>query len=236
MVVMERLLNTRGALIAAWSVVGVLVLGGVGFAVFLLVPAGSGADEGNATLRSVTVAVVATATVPTGRAAITGTVERVERQALVVKTANNESRRVVLRSNAHVGRLSTTTGTSDIKTGESVMVSIRRLDSGRLVGGSVRIQPADLPIVSPGGDARPSNTAGAVQFVPGTVVAVEPNQLRIRTASGEQTLDVSGSVRVTRFSPVSLVEVRPGERVAIDGEHLVDGSLAAFSVQVFDAQ
>jgi RNase P/RNase MRP subunit p29 len=226
---MERWLGSRGALIAAWGVVGALVLGAAGFALFLLLPAGSGGDT-PAVLPSVTVAAVATATVPSGRALFTGTVERIEGQALVVQDQNKQPRRVLVRTNAHVGRLSSSTGLGDIKAGESVAVSVRRTDGGGLVGGFVRVQPLNMTIISQSGGVASG------QFVSGTVAAVEANHIRVRTDTGEQIIAFSGTVRVSRFNPMPLSEIRQGERVAIDGEHLVDGSIAALAITALDAR
>lgn len=225
---MERWLGSRGAVIAAWSVVSVLLLGAAGFALFLLIPSGSGGAGTGDALRSVTVAAVATPTVPSGRALFTGVVTKVEGQALIVNDQNQQSRRILVRANANIGRLSSSTGTGDIKTGEPVTISVRRNDAGGLVGGFVRIQPLNMIVISQNGGVASG------QFVSGIVAAVEANYLRLKNDSGEQTITFSGTVRVSRFNPLALNEIRVGERVAIDGEHLVDGSIAAFSITALD--
>jgi hypothetical protein len=225
---MERWLGSRGALIAAWGFVGVVVLGAAGFALFLLIPSGSGGERPDDALRSVTVAAVATATVPSGRALFTGVVEKVEGQALIVNDQNRQPRRILVRASANIGRLSSSTSTGDIKVGEPVTISVRRNDGGGLVGGFVRIQPLNMIVVSQNGGVASG------QFVSGTVAAVEANHLRLRNDSGEQTISFSGTVRVSRFNPLPLTEIRSGDRVAIDGEHLVDGSIAALSITALD--
>jgi hypothetical protein len=95
MTAVERWLNTRGALIAAWSMVAAVVLGAAAFAVYLVFPSGRGGAD--ASLPSGTVAAVAGATPQSGRAVFSGTVERIEGQALLVM-AGGSATRVVVRS------------------------------------------------------------------------------------------------------------------------------------------
>lgn len=225
---MERWLRSRGALIAAWGLVGVLVLGAAGFALFLLIPSGSGGEELNDTLRSVTVQAVATATAPSGRALLVGTVEKVEGQALIIQDQDKQSRRILVRTNATVGRLNPSTGTGDIKNGDAVTISVRNTDNGGLAVALIRIQPPDMPVFGQNGVVLNG------RFISGTITAVEANYVRVQNASGEQTVSFSSTVRVSRFKPLPLGEIRVGERVGIDGEHLVDGSIAAIAITVLD--
>lgn len=233
---MERWLNTRGALVAAWTFAGIVALSAAAFALYLLIPAGGG-GAGSEVLPSVTVAAVTATPPPTGRTAFRGTVERVEGQALVVTDDNRQPRRVVLRRDARVGRLTTSFNLSDLKSGDSVVVGVQRQDGGRLVGIWVRVQPPDLLVLTRSGDPRTPN-AGIGQYVSGVLESVDDGQLRLRSTGGGGIVDVTISARlsVTRFVPVSLTEVRQGDRVVVDGEHLIDGSIAALSVQVLEAR
>lgn len=239
MVCMERRLNARGAVIAAWVVMGLLLAGAAGFALFLLLPAGSNAGgNGTATdLPSVAVAPVASPTPPSGRTRVSGTLERVEGQALVVNAGSGELTRVLVRSGAPIGAFSETT-TADIRPDEAVVVTVNRQADGRLVGTRVRLQPAAVPADIFGGPAPAGGSTTSPNVVAGTAAGLDANRLRVRQPSGERTFDVEllPSVRVTRFTPVAIADTRPGQRVTIEGERLVDGSVAALAVVIFDVR
>ncbi len=229
---MERWLNTRAALVIAWSTVALLVLAALGFVVYLLYPTVRGdaraTDPSAEVLDIGTMAPAPTATRPAGRAQLSGTVERVEGQVLVVKVAGREPARVLVRSGAPVGRV-TDGAVSDLRPGEPVVVTLTSQSDGRLVTTRVRLQPTTMPVPTPAAEPRP----GGPLTVSGTVVSLEGNRLTLRTAGGERNVELSFGVRVTRFVPISLADLAPGLRVAVEGEYLVDGSLAALVVQVF---
>lgn len=238
MVLMERRLNSRGALIAAWTVVGLLAAGSAGFALFLVWPtvAGGGAgDDTHAARPAVTATALATATTPAGRAVLSGTLERVEGQALLVKVGEGELVRVLVRSGAPVGLVTGTTA-GEIQRGEPVVATVSRQSDGRLLATRVRLQPADILTGSPGTEPRPAGSSLEPQTVAGTVVSLDANRLRVRTPRGEQMVELASGARVTRFVPMPFSELRSGQRVTIDGERLVDGSIAALSVQVFESR
>lgn len=231
---MERWLNSRGARIAAWLCAGVLAAGAAGFALFLLLPAGSGAATGDDTrtaLPAVTVVPVAAAAPTPGRTTFSGTLARVEGQALVV-SLGGESVRVLLRSGAPIGVVALA-GTGDIRAGEPVTAVVTH-QAGRLVATRVRLQPPEVPSLFPGSDRPRSGGSLDPLVVTGTVAAMEASHLRIATARGERRLEINSPTRITRFTPITPADLRTGQRVTIDGERLVDGSVAATSVQVFD--
>ncbi len=227
---MERWLNTRAALVIAWSTVALLVLAALGFVVYLLYPTVRGearaTDPSAEVLDIGTMVPAPTATRPAGRAQLSGTVERVEGQVLVVKVAGREPARVLVRSGASVGRV-TDGAVSDLRPGEPVVVTLTSPSDGRLVATRVRLQPTTMP--TPAAEPRP----GGPLTVSGTVVSLEGSRLTLRTAAGERTVELSSGVRVTRVVPIALADLTPGLRVAVEGEYLVDGSLAALVVQVF---
>lgn len=228
---MERWLNTRAALIAAWSFIAALILGGVAFSVFLLLPSGA-ASDGERTLAAGTVVPV-TATRPAGRALVTGTIEKVEGQTLVVRLTTPETVRVVLRRNAPVGRL-TDGSISDVRGGEHIAANLSQQNDGRVIATRITVQPPEVPVFGRGSDPpRPGNNISTPTLVTGTVVSVENGRLRILAGSGERQVDLANAVRVSRFVPIALTEITSGRRVSIDGEYLVDGSLAASAIVVF---
>ena len=234
---MERWLNTRVAVLTAWSIVALIALGGAGFALFLVLPllrgedGGSGADAG---LPADTVAAVASSTPASGRATFSGTLARVEGQALVLNLSDNETARVLVRRSAPVGTL-VTTSVGEIRAGEPVAVTVSRQADGRLLALRVRLQPPEVPVTTGSGDQR-AGGATEPSVVTGSVTGVDGNRVRVRSARGEQTYEISSGARITRFRPMQFDELRPGQRVIIDGERLVDGSLAALSVQVFESR
>jgi hypothetical protein len=230
---MERWLNTRAALVTAWVVVFMLALGAAGFALYLLWPMAVGEDA-DAAARS-TAAPTATRATPVtaARTIFTGTLERVDGLALVVNVSGSEPARVLVRQGAAVG-LVAVTGTGDIRAGEPVTLRISRQPDGRLMALQVRLQPPEVPAGSQGLEPRTTGAGVEPVFLIGTVAAVEGERLRVRTARGEQVVDLPANVRVLRFIAVAPAELRPGQRVTVEAEPLVDGTLAAFSVQVFE--
>lgn len=227
---MERWLNTRAALVIAWSTVAVIVLAALGFVVYLLYPTvrGTAAEAPAEALDLGTMAPMPTATRPSGRAQLSGTVDRVEGQVLVVKVSGREPARVLVRTGSLVGRVADA-AVSDLRPGEPVVVTLTTQSDGRLVATRVRLQPATVPVPTPTGEPRP----GGPLTVTGTVVSLDGSRLTLRTATGERSVELNPGVRVTRFVPLALADLPPGSRVAVEGEYLVDGSLAALVVQVF---
>lgn len=227
---MERWLNTRAALVIAWSTVAVIMLAALGFVVYLLYPTlrGSAADSPAEALDIGTVAPAPTATRPAGRTQLSGTVDRVEGQVLVVKVSGREPARVLVRSGAPVGRVTDST-VSDLRPGEPVVVTLTSQSDGRLLATRVRLQPASVPTPAPAAEPHP----GGPLTVSGTVVSLDGSRLTLRTPAGERSVELTSGVRVTRFVPIALADLTPGVRVAVEGEVLVDGSLAALVVQVF---
>lgn len=228
---MERWLNSRPAVLISWLIVALLGLGAAGFALFLLIPlVGGGASTEEAALRTVTVQPSAATATP-GRTTLVGTVERVEGQALIVRPENSEPARVLVRQSAPVGTV-TTSAPTDIRTGESASIAVVRPPDGRVLALCVRLQASELPPVSC--QQRAGNSEPQILF--GTVVSLDGNRLRVRTPRGDATFELSANPRITRFRPVSLTEVQTGQRVIVEGERLVDGSLAGLAVQVFAAR
>ena len=236
MLTMERRLNSRAAKRTAWAIVGLMLAGVAGFAAFLVWPVltGSGAVEDELFLDGAPLAAVTPAVTPGGRGLFTGTVQRIEGQALVLSSERLGQVRVLIRRGAPTGQV-VFSSASDLRPGEDAVVIRNRQDDGRLLGVSVRLQPPELPMTGFNGSLRVPPTSGPADLV-GKITAVEGRLLRLATAQGEQTVDLSPNVRVSRFALLPLTEVRVGQRLVIDGERLVDGSLSAYSVQVFEAR
>ncbi|MER3420435.1 MAG: hypothetical protein C4290_07885, partial [Chloroflexota bacterium] len=220
------------ALVIAWSTVALIVLAALGFVMYLLYPTvrgGTGSTDPSAEMLDIgTVAPAPTTTRPAGRAQLSGTVERVEGQVLVVKATGHEPVRVLVRGGAPMGRI-TEGAVGDLRPGEPVAVTLTPQSDGRLLATRVRVQPASVPIPTPAGEPRPAG----LLTVAGTVISMEGNRLTLRTATGERAVELTSGVRVTRFVPIALTDLTPGLRVAVEGEYLVDGSLAALVVQIF---
>lgn len=232
---MERRLNSSIAVRIAWSIVGVLALGIGAFVVFLLAPLPGGA-RGGADQADTALSVAVTPGAPTpasGSATVSGVLERTEGQALIVKTSSGESVRLLLRRGAPVGSMRPASA-SDLRTGEPAVVTVRRQTDGRLVVVGVRLQPPDLPILPPNGDVRGGGSGPEAQSVTGVIAAIAGPMLRLTTSSGDQVFELSSTARVMRFSPLNAADLQPGQRIAVKGERLIDGSLAALAVQVFD--
>lgn len=228
---MERRLNSRPVVLVAWTIVAGLLLAGIGLAAYIAIPALTGSDSDRPLADASVVAPSATPPL-TGRTIFSGTLERAEGAALVVRTGGTEPARVVVRQGAQVGRI-VFASVTDIKPGDPVLLSMSRQQDGRQIATRVRVQPLEIPSPNAGagfGDGR----GNALPEIVGTVVTAEGGRLQIRTNRGEVPVELSAGARVSRFLPVAAADLRAGQRLVIDGERLVDGSLAALSVQAFD--
>lgn len=231
---MERRLNSRAAIVGAWSIVGLMLAGIGGFALFLVLPLlGIGdSDDQAADLPAVAITTVTSGTPIGGRGWVSGTVERVEGRALVVNPGNGPALRVVIRPSAPLGRV-TETGLSDIKPGEPVVAVGRRQDN-RIVSWRLYLQPPEGPIIGPGNEPRTINSTPNSLDIAGSVISRDGQQLRLQTARGEQAIELNVAARVFRFTPIAAEEIKVGQRVTVDGERNIDGSLAGLWVQVVE--
>ncbi len=235
---MERRLNSRGTVRTAWAIVATFALGIGGFALYLLLPltddSGAG-DSQTGALAAISVQPVGSVTPASGPARLAGTLERVEGRVLVLNTGSGgETTRVLIRAAAPVG-MSTGGSVADIKPGEPVTATVRRQSDGRMLVVRIRLQPPEIPLAGPDGQ-RPTSSSTETQTITGMVAAFESNSLRIRTPAGERPYDLASSAPVTRFVPLDSSALKPGQRIVVDGERLVDGSIGALAVQVFDTR
>ncbi|MFN8556957.1 MAG: hypothetical protein U0531_06260 [Dehalococcoidia bacterium] len=112
-----------------------------------------------------------------------------------------------------------------------MIVTLSRQTDGRMLVVRVRLQAATVPIiVFAGAGATVAGSATDPGNVAGVIETVEPGKLQLRTERDTQVFDLSGNVRVTRFTAAALTDLRPNQRIAVDGERLIDGLLAAYAV------
>jgi hypothetical protein len=230
MVLMERWLNTRAALVAAWSVVGLIAAAALAFVVYLAVPSlrDSGADAKGAARSATTTATVAATRTPTGPRQFTGAIERVEGQALVVRDNDGLPVRVVVQRGSRIGRLAFSS-VADIHEGDTAVIRVSSNAAGALTAQRISLQPTDMPIIS--GPPR-FETGNSSQTVAGTILSRDGDQLRINAGAVQVSVTLPSSVRVFRFSPLTTDDLKQGQRVAVDGELIVDGSLIAHTIQI----
>jgi hypothetical protein len=226
---MERWLNSRAALVTAWSIVGALVTGVAGLALYLVVPSLLNASGDNSTDRALlpagTIVPVASGTPAGGQATVTGTIERLEGEALIMRAEGRDRTRVIVRRSIPVGKVEGTS-VSTIREGEPVVVGYN-VSNGRFSARVIRVQPADVP---PGFRATPTTD---FKYATGTVASLQGTTLRVRTQSEELTIEAAGAT-VSRFNHLALAQLREGQRIRVNGQIIVDGSLIAQAVVVLD--
>lgn len=229
---MERWLNSRPALITAWSLVGLMCTAILGAALYVTIPLVFGDGDGGA--RAIATLVPAPSGTPAGtRSRVSGTIEKVEGSALTLKPSAGDPVRVVLRRSTVIGRLVSTTA-DDIAAGREAVIRYASRDGSGQLAFRVWLQP--VAMVPPEDAGRPLSGGAPVNVAIGTIVSRVGNQLRIRSGDADLSLEIPTTVRVERFEPVPAGDLSAGLRVTVFGERLVDGSLAAGSVQVFGSR
>src|SRR5262249_12024894 len=103
---MERWLNSRPALIAAWAILGSLAAGLLAVLLYIALPTVRGtSDDGSRPVAPLTV-IAAPSGTPAGKnATVPGIVERVEGQALTLHRDTGEPVRIILRRGTLVGKV-----------------------------------------------------------------------------------------------------------------------------------
>ncbi|MBI2761219.1 MAG: hypothetical protein HYX51_07330 [Chloroflexi bacterium] len=226
---MEQWLNSRAALITAWSIVGALVTGVAGLALYLIIPSLLNASDDSSTDRAAlptgTVVPVTSGTPAGGQTTLTGTIERLEGEALVIRAEGRDRTRVIVRRSIPVGKVEGTS-VSTIREGEPVVVGYT-ISNGRFSARVIRVQPAEVP---PGFRATPT---ADFKYATGTVASLDGTVLRLRTETEELTIEAVGAT-VSRFNHLALAQLREGQRIRVNGQIIVDGSLIARAVVVLD--
>lgn len=234
----------------AWAVIGLVVLSAIAFAVYLLLPTAIGTDErdplaeqgdigtGDGMPPPIARWASATSTPAAGRPPRrleqTGVVEQVGGSAFTIQTDIRGMRRVVLKADAQLIRVTTLTGPSAIRVGDAVIVVTEAItrdpfrppeDTGR-----VRV----IRVLQDGLSPEASPRCPPIGSRQGSVTAFEQGRLRLQTACGEQVFDVSPTMPVQRLSTAQAGDLEPGQRASVVGEELPDGSISGVFVQIID--
>ena len=212
----------------AWATMALLVLGIAGTGLYLVVERLRSERRDRPVARPLAELPTATAAVapqPAGARTISGEVQRVAGQALVVRTPDGDTERVLIRSDAQLNFVVSTRGPQTLQPGEHVVVGpfVEQRDN-TLVVMNVRATPAL--------EQAPPDRCQQV----GTVSAVEGNRLVYESLCGERRVILRRDVSVTRVSPARAESLRERQRVAVMGERLPDGTLAAQSVSILESQ
>lgn len=235
----------------AWLVIGLLIVVLVAFGLYLLFPLGDGSiDRDPAAQRDGTVAssespspapgspaVTATprASLPPRRVQSTGVIEQVSGSAFTVRSDTGSTKRIVLKADARMIRLTSMPGPSAIQVGDAVIVTTETIirdpfrppdDTGRVRG--VLVFQDGLP-------PEASSQCPQIGARSGSVVAFEQGQMRLDTICGEQVLDIPPATPVQRVSTAQPTDLKAGQRVALGGEELPDGSISGAFVQILDS-
>ena len=226
---MGRWLTMRTANRAAWAVLAALALAAAGLALTLVLQRvtarRSDSSEATPTARPARAAPSSASPEAAPTVRTNGTLEQVQGQALVLREANGDLTRVLLRADATVTRETVTSGSDKLRAGDAIFIS----QLAQQQDNTVAVMQVTLTVPPP---TVPQDRCGLY----GTVVAVSGNRLTFDSACGRRELAVRRSVTVRRVEPVTAAALRAGQRAEVFGNRLPDGTVSVFQIQVTEMQ
>jgi hypothetical protein len=165
-------------------------------------------------------------------ARIRGTIDRVDKQMLHVKTRTGDTIDVTLRPNTSVTVIAPSTIT-DIAPGSYIGTAAMPQPDGSLKAMEIQVFPPSMRGVGEGHrpyDLQPQSTMtnGTV----GDVVGTEGRTLTLRYQGGEQKVVVPANAPIITYEPGNLAMLVAGAHVIITTDKATDGSLVATRVAV----
>lgn len=175
----------------------------------------------------------ASAQAPTSQTRVRGTVERIDAQALVVKTPEGLSTTVALAPNFSVGGVVKAT-TADIRKGGFIGVGARPQPDGTLMAVQVFIFPEAMRGTGEGhrpwGVLPDSTMTNAT--VAETVSRVDGANVVLSYPGGEQKVTINPDANIIMAAPAQASELVPGAQVAMTAARQADGSLSASRITI----
>jgi hypothetical protein len=164
---------------------------------------------------------------------IRGTVERLDSQAMVVKTGNGQSQTVKLAENLVVIGLAKAS-VDDVASGKFIGTTTVGERNGGLVALEIHIFPENMRGAGEGhrdSDLRPQSKMTNAN-VADVVAMGKERLLTVQYKGGEKKILVPESAVVVLFQPAERSELKPGAAVFVIAQRQADGSLFAPRVNV----
>ena len=180
-------------------------------------------------------------TLPAGAPGVVGSVVAVAADSLEVRDTEDQPQKVLLTGITLIKRAGSDTILRAVEPGDRVAIVGDRLDTGEWIAREVLVQRSKTPETahregrpardaeedSPGGMARLSGVIVALDATPGN------EQIRLRTEKGERRVLLTGGTAVRRMGTrSSLIALKVGDEVSVEGDVLQEGLVVAREVTV----
>ena len=162
-----------------------------------------------------------------------GTVERIDRTHLIVKTNTGQSMNVKLADNFVVVGIAKAS-LSDIASGKFIGTTTVGERDGALVALEVHIFPENMRGTGEGHydwDLRPSSKMTNANVASVTSMGKD-RVLTVQYKGGEKKVLVPEKAAIVSFTPTDPSELKPGAKVFVNAQRQPDGSLTAARVNV----
>ena len=180
-------------------------------------------------------------TLPAGAPGVVGSVVAVAADSMEVRDTEDQPQKVLLTGITLIKRAGSDTILRAVEPGDRVAIVGDRLDTGEWIAREVLVQRSKTSETaqregrsareaeedSPGGMARLSGVIVALDATPGN------EQIRLRTEKGERRVLLTGGTAVRRMGTrSSLIALKVGDEVSVEGDVLQDGLMVAREVTV----
>jgi len=164
---------------------------------------------------------------------IRGTVERIDRTNLTVKTNSGQSMNVKLADNFVVVGIAKAS-LSDVASGKFIGTTTVGERDGALVALEVHIFPENMRGTGEGHydwDLRPSSKMTNANVASVTSMGKD-RVLAVQYKGGEKKVLISEKTAIVSFTPTDRGELKPGAKVFVNAQRQPDGTLTAARVNV----
>lgn len=163
---------------------------------------------------------------PRGAAGVVGTVTTATNEELEVAGRDNQKYKVLVTG-------LTLMKPSRPSAGDRVAVLGDRLEGGEWLASEVRVQSSKPKTQSAPVAGGVETTKDGYAKLTGTLVGITADEVKVRTATGERNILVTGGTEIRRMGTrVTIVSLRPGDEVSITGDSLEGGIIVARELTV----
>ena len=181
---------------------------------------------------------------PAGAKGVAGTVIAATEDTIELRDANNQAQKVLVTGVTRIRAAGSETVLQAVNPGDGVAVVGDRLDDGQWIAREILVnrRAATVPAaVTASAPAAPSTRRapspevspdGLVRFS-GAIASLGNEEIRVRTASGERTVLVTGITEVRRMGVRgTFASLKVGDQVSVVGDPLEGGLISAREVTV----
>jgi len=180
---------------------------------------------------------------PPGATGVVGTVTTAVGESLELRDAKNQPAKVLITGITRIKRAGTDSVLPAVQPGDRVAVAGDRLDSGEWIAREIWVQSARSTAQGarpvPGQAERrraeetePASRDGLARFS-GVIASLGKEEVRIRTATGERTVIITGVTEVRRMGVrTNFAALKSGDEVRVVGDLLEGGVVLARELTV----